>query len=96
LVGALRGSLPESLAVVVEEILSRRWASVNFRGGRHQVVFRLEGDGAGEAAARFVSGLQARDFTLRGHLLADVAVICEERRAGLARIRLEALTVEDP
>ena len=91
----MRASLGSFAGYVLEEIRSRRWASVTFQGARHELVFRLEGDGAEEAAARFLGGLQARNFPLRGHLLADVSLVSEERRPGAARIRLEALTVED-
>jgi hypothetical protein len=80
---------------VLEEMSSRRWTSVTFRGARHELAFRLEGEGAEAAAGRFLSGLCARSFRLRGHLLADVSLVAEERRPGWARIRLEALTVED-
>jgi hypothetical protein len=80
---------------VLEEIHSRRWASVTFQGARHQLVFRLEGEGAEAAAAHFLSGLDVRNFELRGHLLADVSLVAEERRRGFARIRLDALTVEE-
>ncbi len=79
----------------VEEIRSRRWASVTFQGARHELAFRLEGEGAEAAAALFLSGLDARNFVLRGHLLADVSLVAEERRPGLAYIRLDALTVEE-
>ncbi|MEA3008645.1 MAG: hypothetical protein QOJ91_337 [Sphingomonadales bacterium] len=80
---------------VLEEIRSRRWASVTFQGARHELAFRLEGDGAEEAAERLLSGLDARNFALRGHLVAEVSLVAQERRPGLARIRLEALTVEE-
>jgi hypothetical protein len=80
---------------VLEEMSSRRWSSVTFQGARHELAFRLEGEGAEAAAGRFLSGLKASDFPLRGHLLADLSLIAEERRPGCARIRLEALTVED-
>jgi hypothetical protein len=80
---------------VLEEIRSRQWASVTFRGARHEFVFRLEGDGAEELAGRCLGTLHARDFPLRGHLLADLSVLADERRPGFARIRLEALTVEE-
>jgi hypothetical protein len=78
----------------LEEMLSRRWASAAFRGARHELAFRLEGEGAEEAAGLFLSRLRPRDFALRGHLLANVSVVAEERRPGCARIRVEALTVE--
>lgn len=80
---------------VLEEIRSRRWTSLTFQGARHELVFRLEGEGAEEAAGRFLSGLDARNFALSGHLLADVSLADEERRPGFARIRLDALTVEE-
>jgi hypothetical protein len=92
---AVRGQFVHFAGFVLEEIRSRGWASVTFRGARHELVFRLEGEGADRVAARFLSGLRVRDFRLRGHLLADVSVVAEERRPGCARIRLEALTVED-
>ncbi|HEX8306903.1 MAG TPA: hypothetical protein VF645_00615 [Allosphingosinicella sp.] len=68
---------------------------MTFQGARHELAFRLEGEGAEEAAARFLNGLDACNFSLRGHLLADLSLVAEERRPGFARIRLDALTVEE-
>jgi len=95
LLRAIRAHIDPSMDFVLEELRSRGWASVTFRGARHELAFRLEGKGAETAAERFLSGLDTRDFPLRGHLLADVAVVAEQRRPGCARIRLEALTVEE-
>jgi hypothetical protein len=92
---AIRFHFVHFAGFILEEMHSRRWASVTFQGGRHELLFRLEGDGAEEAAGRFLSGLDARNFELRGHLLADVSLVAEERRPGFARIRLDALTVEE-
>ena len=92
---SIRVQLVHFAGFVLEEIRSRRWASVTFQGARHELAFRLEGEGADEAAGRFLSGLDARNFTLRGHLLADVSLVAQERRPGFARIRLDALTVEE-
>ena len=80
---------------VLEETRSRRWASVTFKGARHEIAFRLDGDGAEGEAERFLLGLEARAFPLRGHLVADLCLVAQERRPGFARIRLEALTVEE-
>ncbi|HEU0097804.1 MAG TPA: hypothetical protein VFQ67_03425 [Allosphingosinicella sp.] len=80
---------------MLEEIRSRRWASVTFQGARHELAFRLEGEGAEAEAGRFLSGLDPRNFALRGHLVADVSLAAQERRPGFARIRLDALTVEE-
>lgn len=92
---AIRVTFVNFAGFVVEEIRSRRWASVTFQGARHELAFHLEGEGAEAAAGRFLSGLDARNFTLRGHLVADVSLVAEERRPGFARIRLDALTVEE-
>ena len=86
---------PGSAGFALEEIRTRRWTSVTFQGGRHELAFSLEGEGAEEAAGRFLGRLDARNFTLRGHLLADISLVAQERRPGFARIRLDALTVEE-
>lgn len=82
-------------ALVVEEMRSRRWASITFTGARHELRFRLEGRTADEEAERFVSSLEAAEFALRGHVLADIALVSQVREEGRAVIEVEALTVED-
>ena len=93
--GAIRAHFARFGGFVLEEMRSRRWASVTFKGARHELIFRLEGEGADEASERFLAGLQASNFPLRGHLVADVSLVSQERRRGWTRIRLEALTVEE-
>lgn len=92
---AIRARFADFSGFVIEEIRSRRWASVTFQGARHELAFRLEGEGAEAAARRLLGQLDARNFTLRGHLLADLSLVAQERRPGFARIRLDALTVEE-
>lgn len=94
LIRAVRNSI-EGATFALEEIRSRAWASVTFRGSRHELIFRLDGPDAHEAAERFAVDLEASAFPLRGHILADIAVIEQEQEAGRARLRIEALTVED-
>ena len=81
----------------LEEIKSRSWASATFTGARHELTLRIAGEGALGAADDFLANLEAREFPLRGHIVADIALISDERRDGedAARISLEALTVED-
>ena len=81
--------------MTIEEIRSRSWASVTFTGARHELTFRIGGDGAAAAADRFLSHLEAAEFDLRGHILADIALVSDERGDDWIRISLEALTVED-
>jgi hypothetical protein len=92
---AIRGSFASFPRFEVEEMRSRGWASATFTGARHELRFRVEGAGADEAAARFLGGLEAAEFDLRGHIVADLALVSEERRPGFARIAVEALTVEE-
>jgi len=95
LLRAVRARFVHFAGFAIEETRSRRWSSVTFLGARLELVFRLEGEGAEAAAERFLSGLDARALPLPGHLLADLKLVAEERRPGWARIRLEALTVEE-
>ena len=83
--------------LIVEEIRSRSWASATFTGARHELTFRIAGEGARAAADAFLANLSAAEFKLRGHIMADIALLWEERMDGedALRISLEALTVED-
>jgi hypothetical protein len=73
------------------------WASVTFCGARHRLRVRLEGSGAVGAAADFLGDLGERDYALPGHLLADIALLAEERGDGgsYAALEIEALTIEE-
>ena len=84
-----------NFAFVVEEIKSRSWASATFTGARHELGFRITGEGAEAAAQGFCDRLGAREFELRGHILADISLLNNEPLSDGARIRIEALTVED-
>jgi hypothetical protein len=87
----------DKFALTVEEIRSRSWASATFAGARHELSFRIEGEGVNAAADAFLATLTAAEFDLRGHILADIALVSEARSddGNLVRISLEALTVED-
>jgi hypothetical protein len=84
-------------ALRVDALSSRGWASVTFSGARHRVTFSLEGAGAAAAADAFLGRLEEAEFDLGGHILADIALVAEERSAAGAKVSvtLEALTVED-
>lgn len=87
-------------AVRIEEIRSRAWASATFSGARHELWLRLEGEGAVARADALALRLARDDFALRGHLVADILIYREEAGrdtadGSCARVRIEALTVED-
>lgn len=92
---AIAGYFAGGPDLAVEELQSRPWESRGlFEGERHLVRLRLEGPAAGVAADTFLADLSALALVPRGHLLADAALLAEERAPGLVRIRFEALTVE--
>jgi hypothetical protein len=69
-----------------------RWASATFAGMRHMLDVRAR---ASSALDGWLAGLPEAEFTLRGHLVADL-VIERIRREGEATIvSLEVLTVEE-
>jgi hypothetical protein len=96
LLRAVRGRF-EGLDFTIEEVKSRSWASATFVGARHELSFRIEGERAQQAADAFLKDLDVAEFQLRGHVLADIALVSEERIDGGASVTvsLEALTVED-
>ena len=81
-------------AVEVEAVDSRPWASVTFAGERHVLRLRVGGTRAREAADRFLDGLGVREFELRGHILADIALVSRRSGGDGERLVIEALTVE--
>jgi hypothetical protein len=89
-----------NFAPVLEDIRSRSWASATFTGARHMLALRLDGTGADAAADAFLAALDSREFNLRGHIVADIGLVSDERSTGpggapRVRIRIEALTVEE-
>ena len=95
LLRALRDTLRTANFLNFERVHSCEWASITFSGARHEVTLRLEGEGADAAANRFAAGLDATEFRLRGHILADIALVAREPAGEGWRLSLEALTVED-
>jgi hypothetical protein len=80
---------------VFDEIKSSSWSSATFNGARHELCLHLRGEGAVAAAEHFSANLDPRRFNLRGHILADIAVVGMERTDAGTKLRLQALTVED-
>jgi hypothetical protein len=70
---------------------SRRWASVTFTGARH----RLSVVAPPPAADWLTERLDAIEFAIPGHLVADIALIGCRKTAGQFELEIEALTIED-
>lgn len=82
-------------AVAIETLASRPWASITLAGERHRLSLCLPGPGAAAAADAFLDGLAERDFTLHGHILADIVLAERSDEDEQVRLILEALTVEE-
>lgn len=96
--GALRRAIKAEFSdfaglIEIETREVRNWASITFSGERHRLGIRLEGGEPTEAAERFCSGLEEREFDLGDHILIDMAVVDSARSEGTATITLEALTI---
>ena len=84
-------------SVSVQPLGRADWASVTFTGARHRLRLVLEGQGAVGAAADFLERMADLDLPIAGHIVADLALLAEERRDGgaYAALDLEALTIEE-
>lgn len=68
----------------------RPWASVTFSGARHWIALEVDAPDADALAAL----LPEAEFSLSGHLVADLAVVGREPQDARALLHIEALTVE--
>ena len=95
LVRALRRRFPD---LRVEQAESRLWASGAIVGTRHRIGFSSRGEQCDACANLFLADLDRERFEISGHLLADIAVVSDERTGGgldrSVRIGIDALTVE--
>ena len=72
-----------------------RWASATFTGMRHEITLQFTGaDDVARGAAMAVV-LDVHEFTLRGHIVADICVARCENCGSELLLEIEALTVED-
>ncbi len=98
-VGALQA---RGVALVVEEIQSRDWASATFAGETHRFALRLEGvgDAVAAAAAALAASIGESDIPMAGHFVAEIAVelgdICPDGPNRIVQtLALSALTIAD-
>ena len=86
----LGGALPSGLAIGASTF--RPWASANFVGARHIFPCVLAEGDAKTVGATLQGALNAAEWTLPGHVVADVVAECGKATAAL---QIEILTVED-
>ena len=82
--------------ILLTEFRSTDWQSLTFIGEQHKIRLRIPAPDASAIAANLVNGLEESEFSLPGHIVADVALAGEPEhgRDGSVSLRIEALTVE--
>ncbi|MEL1249878.1 hypothetical protein [Aurantiacibacter gilvus] len=75
----------------------KSWASITFAGSRHRVELAFEGAEAVEAGECFIVFLPEHEFTIRGQLVADAAVVEVESVAAPPKLTVtcEILLLEE-
>lgn len=92
---AICATFAESVGPHAVETTSEEWASITFSGERHRLAVRLTGAGAPAAVDAFLHGIEEREFTLPGHIVADVALVSVQLEAEAVTLVLEVLTIAD-
>lgn len=88
----VRHAADAGIALTVVANAATPWASVTFAGARHRLTLAASPSCALES---WLAGLPEAEFSLRGHLVADLAPVSRARTGESAEIGLEVLTVED-
>lgn len=83
--------------ILLSECHSVDWQSLTFSGERHRLTLRFTGSEASEAVRRVCTGLGEAEFSIRGQIVADVAVEgAPSRKAdGSISVTIEALTIAE-
>ena len=91
-----RAELPRD-RVLLTDWRSVDWQSLTFMGERHEITLRLTGDDARRAADRMCEGLADDEFSIPGHIVADVAMVGapHENSDRSVTLNFEALTITE-
>ena len=82
--------------ILLTEFRSTDWQSLTFIGEQHRIQLRIPQPDAAEITARLVNGLEDCEFSIPGHVVADVTVdgAPQANDDGSILLAIEALTVE--
>jgi hypothetical protein len=92
----LRRSGVDRNRILLTEFRSTDWQSSTFIGEQHRIRLRLPAPEASETASRLVNGLEDAEFSLPGHIVADIALAGEPEHGedGSVSLTIEALSIE--
>lgn len=83
--------------ILLTDFRSSDWRSLTFAGERHRIDLRIPAPAASAIARLLTDGLGEAEFSIPGHIVADIAVdgAMIEHPDGAVSLRVEALTVEE-
>ena len=83
--------------ILLTEFRSTDWQSVTFIGEQDRIRLRVPQPGAAWISDKLVNGLGECEFSIPGHVVADIALAGEpeEQDDGSFVLTIEALTVEE-
>jgi len=99
--GLLRALLarvgPNRDRILLIQFDSTEWQSLTFIGERHKIQLRVIGSDAKDIASELTTGIEAVEFAIRGHLVADIGAAGPLSRDddGSVTVDLEALTIAE-
>ena len=80
--------------IIIGRFRSVDWQSLTFIGERHEISLRLAGPDAGDALGRLSDGLGEAEWSLHGHVVAEILIVAEAQVGdGSVLVDLEALTL---
>ena len=91
-----RGGVPRD-RILLTHYRSADWQSLTFVGERHRFGFRIPEAEAEAVALRITDGIEDTEFTIPGHIVADIEVVSPltQEEDGSVTFELEALTIEE-
>ena len=85
---AIRAGCP----IIIEGAQERAWQSATFVGARHAITIRAP---TSCQFADWLGGIREVEFTVRGHLVAEIEVGSIRAQKGQCQVVVEALTLLD-
>jgi hypothetical protein len=81
--------------ILLTEVHTIDWRSLTFTGERHPIQLRVPGPNSTEVVERMCCALEDAEFSIPGHIVADIAVLGAPKWSldGSTSLTIEALTI---
>jgi hypothetical protein len=81
--------------ILLSEAHSTDWQSLTFTGEQHRLLLHLAGPDAQSALLRLTDGLEVAEFSLPGHIVADIRAESRPLDDRSVTVAVEALTIAE-